>query len=189
MSISNRVASCFREFVAGRFEDALLQSGIAMGAAARLEHPQPMTDTDASYRFISDSHAIISEIGIGVHVGRFLFDPDLMPEAKRAADGTVGLEDILYRVLRCTQVHQATLHEHIVLSPAFIVGMDPPTRRFVLPSTISIGMAIAAVVSPACANEDHLRDGEGIQFGGRRVLVNELWGQREAVITAILTIG
>lgn len=93
------------------------------------------------------------------------------------------MPEMLYDVVRCTAVHEAKLPDNLRFTeqPAIQTGLD---GELVLPIDVIYGLLIAIVASPKNADQ-RVEGGPVFSFGGRRIRVNELWGERDRVAALI----
>ena len=93
------------------------------------------------------------------------------------------MPEMLYDVVRCTAVHEAGLPDNLRFTelPVIQTGHD---GELVLPIDVVSGLLIAIVASPKNADEQAEGDPR-FSFGGKRIGVNELWGERGKVAAFI----
>jgi len=179
MSIGSQVGDAMRKLSDGRFEDAVVAAGVALSATARLEYP---TDDDkpACRKFLEHNLPIISKVawaqfGISQPVN-FLYR-----RLDRRASGLAvrTMPEMLYDVVRCTAVHEAKLPDNLRFTdkPVIHLGND---GELVLPIDLVYGLLVAVVASSKNADQ-RVEENPVFSFGGKRIRVNELWGDRNKV--------
>lgn len=179
MSIGNQVGDAMRKLLDDRFEEAIVAASVALSATARLEYP---TDGDkaACRKFLERNLRIISKIGwvsFGISQPINFMYRRLDDRAPGIAVRT--MPEMLYDVVRCTAVHEATLLENLRFTKQSVIqtGLD---GELVLPIDVIYGLLIAIVASPKNAAEK-VKGDPGFWFGGKSVRVNELWGERSKI--------
>ncbi|MCH7702776.1 MAG: hypothetical protein IID37_13920 [Planctomycetes bacterium] len=172
-----------RNLSAGRFEDAVVSSSVALAATARRENPTG-GDKSACRKFLDENLPIISKIAwaaFGVSQPmNFLY----RRLDKRAAGVDVRtMPEMLYDIVRCTAVHEARLPINLRFTdqPLIQTGRD---GELVLPIDLIYGLLIAVVASPK--NGDEEAEGDPIfSFGGKSIRLNDLWGKRDEIVAFI----
>jgi len=117
MSVRARIEDAEVLWKAGRLEGAVIQVLIAVGATVRKRYPKPMGDNKAFKQFIHDEIAKITN-GPTTNVD-FYYD----------GKHHVGVEDIIYKFIRCNLVHEGKLPETIVFTQP-VVGDGSPVGRY-----------------------------------------------------------
>lgn len=180
--MGSQVAEAIRKLSEGRFEDAIVAASVALSATARLEYPKDR-DPVACRKFLEQNLPIISKIGwvafgvsqpINFRYRRLDFKPGICVRT---------MPEMLYDVVRCTSVHEAKLPDNLRFTeqPVIQTGLD---GELVLPIDVIYGLLIAIVASPK--NADQRVEGYPVfSFGGRRIRVNELWGERDRIAALI----
>lgn len=179
MSVGSQVENAMRRLLEDRFEDAVIDTSVALSATARLENPTS-GDKAACRKFLEKNLLIISKIGwvsFGIS-GPINFRYRRL-DSKRAGIAVRTMPEMLYDVVRCTAVHEAKLPDNLRFTKQSVIqtGLD---GELVLPIDVIYGLLIAIVASPK--NADQLVEGDPeFGFGGKKILVNQLWGERAKV--------
>jgi hypothetical protein len=91
------------------------------------------------------------------------------------------MPEMLYDVIRCTAVHEASLPKNLRFTKQSIIqtGFD---GELVLPIDVIYGLLIAIITSPK--NSDEQVDEDPLfWFRGKSIRINELWGERDKIET------
>lgn len=182
MSVRNRVTRSWLALAADDPEEALFQICAAVEMTARAEGRLPGRGTYKA--FIRDNMPIIATLGVGPALAgiRFTFaHPDLCPCSE---DGTIGLEDVTYHLLRCGLYHTAQLPPEIEFTDN---KLGPTTEgRLLLPKGLIAGLIIAVVASPSNAAE-RTDPVFWLECHGTRFLLNDLWGTRDSTVAQLIS--
>lgn len=83
---------------------------------------------------------------------------------------------MLYDVVRCTAIHEAKLPKNLHFTEKSVIqtGFD---GELVLPIPVIYGLLIAIIASSKNADE-LVADNLVFSFGGKRIQVNDLWGEQ-----------
>jgi len=86
------------------------------------------------------------------------------------------MPEMLYDVVRCTVIHEAKLPNNLRFTKQSLIQLGND-GELVLPIDLIYGLIMAVVASPM--NTDQKIDGDPVfSFGGKRIKINELWGDR-----------
>jgi hypothetical protein len=183
VSIAKRVEEALAKFQAGDTEGALIPASIAVAATAAKEFPRKY-DRDEYKDFVSANLALITKVAFGAGAItkslRVKYDhPDLIP----GDDGLCSIEQVLYHVVRCGLVHEATLPSTLRFKEGRAITVEGGTV-LVLPSTLVLGLVLAVVASPVNAGETLVSQFE-VTLGDKTALINDLWGRREQLLSLL----
>jgi hypothetical protein len=110
MSIRERLEDAMILWEQERKEGAWALVLIAAAATARKRYPLPMKDNESFKQFIRDIQGTII-------LGQFPVAP-----MAQIVFGTVPIEDMIYKHMRCNLVHEGELHTSVALSESKIVN-------------------------------------------------------------------
>ena len=184
MSVGNQVAVAMRKLSERRFEDAIVATSVALSATARREYPTARGDKAACRSFLEQNLPIICKIGwVSFGVSRPINFTYRRLDSRAPGICVRTMPEMLYDVVRCTAVHEAGLPDNLRFTelPVIQTGHD---GELVLPIDVVSGLLIAIVASPKNADEQAEGDPR-FSFGGKRIGVNELWGERGKVAAFI----
>jgi hypothetical protein len=168
MAIGRRICDAIQHTIAQDYERAFLHLFPAVDATARRRRN---IGVGARIRkFLSENEAIIQTIA----------SPGLIMIGCRINGRTWA--DALYTLGRTAIAHEGQLDPRLQIADDGEICLDDAAGNWRLPSTYLIGISAAVITAPENAEERCDRDGQFINFGGTRVLVNELWGQRERLL-------
>ncbi len=101
--------------------------------------------------------------------------PFTHPDVKPDAAGTVGIEDILYHVIRCSLVHSDEKASRVMWNKAIALGLDQK-GNLVLNQGLVWGLLSAIVFAPVNKAES-IADSYWLQVGQFTMFISELWGR------------
>ena len=183
MSVGSQVADAMRKLSDDRFEDAVIAASVALSATARLEYPKD-GDKAACHKFLEQNLPIISKIGwVSFGVSQPINFRYRRLDSRKPGIGVRKLPEMLYDVVRCTAVHEAGFPDNLRFTkqPVIQTRFD---GELVLPIDVIYGLVMAIVASPK--NADEQAEGDRVfSFGGKRIHVNELWGERSKMAAFI----
>ena len=166
----------------GDAESALLSSCILVGATSRLEYPDERHDSVRYKKFLRAYVWIIGLVAFHVVAKGYKLQC-LHPELKPLPDGTVLLEDVLYKVIRCGLIHEANIHPHVELSETTILGYA--NGKYIFSERLPRALLVAAMISPSNSREQ-LQGEYTIQVGHRSFSAQSLWGKRNAIMDMLI---
>jgi len=176
MAVADRVEEGLHWWRSGRPEAALLPISAAIDATVQAEYGLSKGTKSSYKQWLRENTWVVCVAGLRQILTPKIMVPALHPDLNPDANGRCDLTDVLYHVVRCGLVHQADISKFIGFSADIILGCEPP--RYVVADTLPLGLAVAAILSPA--NAGALLANDSVipiwqwQFG-----VNSLWGQRE----------
>ena len=126
-------------------------------------------------KFIQDHLWLITYMGFPGLMTSTVRVPFNHPDVKPDAAGSVGVEDIIYHVIRCSLVHSDEKAAKIVWNKAIALGLDP-SGKLVLSESLVWGLLGAVVFSPVNKNET-IPDSYWLSVADFRMFISELWGR------------
>jgi len=128
-------------------------------------------------KFVQDYLWLITYVGFPGLMSSTVRVPFAHPDVKPDAAGTVGLEDIVYHVIRCSLIHSDERAAKVVWNREIGLGLDS-NGDLVLNNQLVWGLVSAVVVAPENRNETIPND-YWLQIGPFRNFVSELWGRED----------
>ena len=90
------------------------------------------------------------------------------------ANGMVGIEDIIYHIIRCGIIHECEIDKRIVFTENTYIGDFHSIFR--IPKDLVYGLLLAVILSKY-NEEEKTDDGIMINISGQSIEVNKLWGK------------
>jgi hypothetical protein len=182
MSVAKRITEAIDKLIAGDPESALIPASIAVDATASQVYPAKRNN-EAYKDWLHDNLALITKVGMGnVSITENFRLAYNHPELRLGDDGLCSFEQILYHVVRCGLLHGAKLPENLMFSMDGAIRVDSDSGKLTLGSSLIYGLIAAVVVSPV--NRDQtIPDNYGITIFSKTKPLNELWGQKQALLS------
>lgn len=153
MSIANRVTEAADKYIAGDYENCLIQASIATDATAKATFPTE-SGNQAYKRFVHENMKLITMVAF--QQGRSILNLNLgyrHPELQPNAEGLCSLQQIFYHVVRCGLIHEGRLPDDIELRLGRILSLD--NNQLLLPAELLMGLVLAVVAAPQNASESY----------------------------------
>jgi hypothetical protein len=182
MSIGKRASETLASLASGDAEAALLTACVLVGATSRLEYPYESRDSVRYKSFISSQIWIIGLVAFQI-VAEGYKVRCLHPGLKPRADGTVLLEDVLYKVVRCGLLHEADISSHVQLSASTILGYEE--GKYIYSERLPRALLVAAMLSPKNSGEE-LQGDYTLRIGRRDFPAQSLWGKRNEILKLLV---
>ena len=122
---------------------------------------------------------IVSFFGFpGISTNGLRIKCDSIPEIKRDEKGLVGIEDIIYKALRCSLIHECTPDSRIIFLDQTKIGDSK--EGFTLPSKIILGLIVFVILS----EENSLEKSKinlDISLNDVICPIDDLWGKKQKI--------
>ena len=177
MSIGKRASETLASLASGDAEAALLAACVLVGATSRREYPHESVDSLRYKKFISSQIWVIGLVAFQI-VAEGYKVRCLHPDLKPLVDGTVLLEDVLYKVVRCGLLHEADIRSHVQLSDSTILGYED--GKYIFSERLPRALLVAAMLSPKNSGEQ-LQGSYTVRIGRREFPAQSLWGKRNEI--------
>lgn len=174
--IGKRIDECLGKLNEGDGENAFIQLSLAIEGTSKLAYPELRGSAQRNKQFIKDSMPFV-----------FWSLTNGTPSASKSFsfmtdnDGTkkeVPLEDVMYNLLRCSLVHEATMPDTVEFTTeSYIANID---GKIILPLAIIFSYCCAVIAHPvnkgAVLEKNNL-----VQMYGSNTLynLNNCWGDEE----------
>jgi hypothetical protein len=173
MALSNFVYNGIQLFQEGSQDVAVSLICSALDATAKKRCPKK-NNNERNKQFMRDSMYIITKFGMpGIFATGIQIKCVDVLGIKTDKDGYVGIEDIIYHVIRCALVHECDVAELIVFTDH--VGLGDFNRTFEIPKSIFVGLAMSTILAPENADERCTKS-IVINTASGTYEVNDIWG-------------
>ncbi len=149
MSVGRCIERAIDSYKRNDFEDAFLQTSVAVTATSEKEYPKEGADNRKYKKFIGDNIALITNVALGnitLHKGISLKYSH--PKLKESQDGTYTIEEILYHIVRCCLIHEAGLPPNLSITDQNLFKTEGEKSPLLLPASLVLGMLVSVVTSP-----------------------------------------
>lgn len=182
MAIGNFVSAGVIFHNYGKRDVSLALICSAIDATAQKVFPTDKNNS-RNKKFISKYFRIITAFGFpGILASGIRIKCVNIPDLKTDSDGYVGIEDILYHIIRCGLIHECEIDNRIEFTDNTIIGDFD--RVFKIPKQVFWGLALAVILCEKNSGEV-TDDKVSINLNGKDFAIDELWGQ-EGTLPALL---
>jgi hypothetical protein len=175
VSVGRRVQEAIDHMGKGELLLALTAACIALDVTAQ-RYAGSSGSSRADYKqFVKDHMWLITAMGFPGLMSSTVRVPFAHPQVKPDAAGNVGLEDIIYHVIRCAVMHEDEKTTKVIWNDAVALGLDAQDN-LVLSKKLVWGLIGAIVFAPVNKNEA-VPDDYWISVGDFKMFISEAWGR------------
>lgn len=180
LTIAARIQECTAKLALGDAENAFIQLAIAIDGTAKLLYPGKKT-SERCKKFLKDSLPFILW---SLSNGTPAKTTSLSFEVSSSSDsGTcIEFEDLVYKVMRCSILHEGELSEKVEFVNAPYVGTLNGRVQFPL---ALLGSLLFAVIASPVNERQRVHESTSFIFGNTKVPVNDMLGNLEKTKIAI----
>lgn len=180
MTIAARIQECTAKLALGDAENAFIQLAIAIDGTAKLLYPGKKT-SERCKNFLKDSLPFILwslSNGTPAKTTRFSFEISSSSESS----AHIEFEDLVYKVMRCSLLHEGELSEQVEFVNASYIGTLNGKIQFPL---ALLGSLLFAVIASPVNERQRIPESISFTFGKAKVPVNYMLGSLEKTKIAI----
>ncbi|AVD81538.1 hypothetical protein C4Q28_04870 [Pseudomonas sp. SWI6] len=180
MTIAARIQECTAKLAVGDAENAFIQLAIAIDGTAKLLYPGKKT-SERCKKFLKDSLPFILW---SLTNGTPAKTTSLLFEVSNSNDSGefIEFEDLVYRVMRCSLLHEGELSDKVEFVNASKVGTLNGRVQFPL---ALLGSLLFAVIASPVNERQRVSESTSFIFGKTKVPINHMLGNLEKTKTAI----
>lgn len=175
VSVGRRVQEAIDHMGKGEIALALTPACIALDVTSQRYVGASHSSRAHFKQFVQDHLWLITYMGFPGLMASTVRVPFTHPDLKPDASGTVGLEDIIYHVIRCSLVHSDEKAAKIVWNKVIALGQDQ-SGNLVLSESLVWGLLGAVIFSPVNKAET-VPDTYWFSIADFKMFVSELWGR------------
>jgi len=175
ISVGDRVKEAIDHMGKGERMLALTPACIALDITSQRHAGIKRSGRAAFKRYVKENLWLITYVGFPGLMASTVRVPFTHPDIESDAAGCVGIEDIIYHVIRCSLIHSDEGAAKISWNEAVALGLDPE-GNLVLNNGLIWGLLSAVVFSPVNKGES-IPDDYWLQVGMFRMFISELWGR------------
>lgn len=175
ISVGRRVQEAIDHMGKGEIALALTPACIALDITSQRYAGVTQSARAHFKKFVQDHLWLITYVGFPGLMTSTARVPFKHPNVKPDAAGTVGIEDIIYHVIRCSLVHSDEQGAKIVWNKVIALGMDQK-GNLVLSESLVWGLLAAVVLSPLNQSEQ-IPDTYWLSIADFKMFVSEWWGR------------
>ena len=180
MTIAARIQECTAKLTVGDAENAFIQLAIAIDGTAKLLYPGKKT-SERCKKFLKDSLPFILwslTNGTPAKTTSLLFEVS----SSNDSGEFIEFEDLVYRVMRCSLLHEGELSDKVEFVNASKVGTLNGRVQFPL---ALLGSLLFAVIASPVNERQRVSESTSFIFGKTKVPINHMFGNLEKTKTAI----
>ncbi len=175
VSVGRRVQEAIDDMERGEINLALTAACIALDVTSQRYASSTQAGRAHFKKFIKDYLWLITYVGFPGLMASTVRVPFVHPNIKPDMAGTVGLEDIIYHLIRCTLVHSDEKATKIVWNKVLALGLDQQ-GNLILNQCLVWGILAAIIMSPV-NKEERVPDSYWLSIGSFKMFISELWGR------------
>lgn len=175
ISVGRRVQEAIDHMGHGERLLALTPACIALDVTSQRHAGLDRSSGSNFKRFVQDNLWLITYVGFPGLMASTVRVPFAHPDVRPDSAGCVGIEDIIYHVIRCSLIHSDENASMITWNNAIALGLDQD-GNLVLNNGLIWGLVSAVVFSPV-NTEESVPDQYWLQVGSFRMFISELWGR------------
>ena len=178
MAIGDRVKEAIDKLNQGDPVNALIQVCIAIDGTSKKEfHGKVRKSPSLRYKeFIKKHQAFITKVALGKLE---IAGPIIFQIGRSDVADYKNLEEILYKIVRCSLLHEGELPEKVEITKENVLGVTAE-GKFLISFNFIIAMIMAVVGSEVNVNQ-RIPDGYSIGIGNTRIDLNDFWGKRDDI--------
>lgn len=174
MSVGQRVQECINKIESGDAVNAFIQLAIAIDGTAKKEYPGKKTSYRCKLFLRKNLPFVLWSLTNGTPSEctdiKFEFSDDGYP------NGYTSFEDIIYKVLRCSLLHEGEMPEKVIFTNKNYIGMINGKMQFPI---ALIGSLLFAVIASPSNRKQSVFQSTHFVFGELKAYVNDMWGSEE----------
>ncbi|MDG9875619.1 hypothetical protein N7592_20905 [Pseudomonas juntendi] len=180
MTIAARIQECTVKLALGDAENAFIQLAIAIDGTAKLLYPGKKT-SERCKKFLKDSLPfILWSLSNGTPAKTTSLSFEISNSSQSSA--WIEFEDLVYKVMRCSLLHDGELSKKVEFVDAPYVGTLNGKMQFPL---ALLGSLLFAVIASPVNERQRVADSTSFTFGKIKVPVNHMLGSLEKTKIAI----
>lgn len=175
VSVGQRVQESIDHMTQGKIALALTPACIALDITSQRHAGAKRSGRALFKRFVQEYLWLITYVGFPGLMASTVRVPFSHTDVKPDAAGTVGIEDIIYHVIRCSLIHADERSSKVVWNKAIALGLDQK-GNLVLNQGLVWGLLSAVVFAPVNKSES-IPEPYWLQVGQFTMFISELWGR------------
>lgn len=183
LSVGQRIQEAIDHMDRGDYLLALTPACIALDITSQ-RYFQKTSGSRSTYKeFIKEHLWLITFMGIPGLMSSAIRVPFSHPNVQADAAGNIGIEDVIYHVVRCSLVHSDEKSVKVVWNNVIHFGIDSSGNLILNPQLIW-GLIGAVVFSPV-NKEESIPDRYWLIAGTFKMFISELWGRIDIAKRAV----
>jgi len=175
ISVGQRMQEAIDHMDRGDYALALTPACIALDITSQRHFGAKRSGRTIYKRFIQEHLWLITYMGFPGLMATTIRIPFSHPEVKADAAGNIGIEDVIYHVIRCSLVHSDDKSAKVTWNNTISFGSDN-SGNLILNHQLIWGLIGAVVFSPANKGES-IPDQYWLRIPDFKMFISELWGR------------
>lgn len=176
ISVGERIKEAIDHMDRGDYALALTPVCIALDITSQRHFSKNRSSRSTYKRFVQENLWLISYIGFPGLMATSIRIPFSHPEAKPDSAGNIGLEDVIYHVIRCSLIHSDDTSAKVNWNNAISLDIDPSSGNLILNPQLIWGLVGAVVFCPANKAEV-IPNQYWLTIADFKMFASELWGR------------
>jgi hypothetical protein len=177
MSIANFISGAITLHNLGQHDTALALVCSSIDGTSKKVFPNAKKNTDRNKDFIKKYFRLISTYGFpGISAESIRIKCINIQDVTTDKEGYVGIEEIIYHIIRCSLIHECELDSRIQFIDQTQIGDF--NKFFQLPKQTIFGLILAVVLCKNNWNEKCNQE-IAINLNGQLIDINDIWGQED----------
>ena len=173
--VGQRVQEAIDHLDQGRFALAVTPACLALDVTSQRFYDAGPSGPTLTRRFVQEHLWLIAFMGFPELASTALRIPFTHPEARPDAAGTVGLDDVICHVIRCSLLRIDDKSARITWTHARPLCLDPSEHLILNPSLI--WALIGAVIFSPVNRHEVIPDNYWLNIADFKMFISELWGR------------
>ena len=175
LSVGQRIQEAIDHMGRDDYALALTPTCIALDITSQRHFGAKRSGRTIYKRFIQEHLWLITYMGFPGLMATTVRIPFSHPEVKADAAGNIGVEDVVYHVIRCSLVHSDDKSAKVTWNNAISLGIDL-SGNLILNHQLIWGLIGAVIFSPVNEAES-IPDQYWLRIADFKMFVSELWGR------------
>ncbi|MYM36588.1 hypothetical protein GTP38_19855 [Duganella sp. FT94W] len=175
ISVGRRVQEAIDYMGKGEVELALTAACIALDITSKRHVGASKSKSDHFKKFVQDHLWLITYVGFPGLMASTVRVPFSHPNVTSDAAGAVGIEDIIYHVIRCSLVHSDEHANRIVWNDHIALGLNSE-GDLILHRSLVWGILAAIITNKSNAKEE-IPSSYWLSIADFKMFISELWGR------------
>jgi len=176
ISVGQRIQEAIDHMDRGHYMLALTPVCIALDITSQRHFGVDRSSGSNYKNFIQEYLWLLTFMGVPGLMCTTIRIPFSHPEVRADAAGCIGIEDVIYHLVRCSLVHSDERSAKVSWNQMISLGIDNSSGNLILNPKLIWGLIGIVVFSPVNRGET-IPDQYWLIAGGFRMFISELWGR------------
>ena len=183
LSVGQRIQEAIDHMDRGDYLLALTPVCVALDITSQRYFEKQHSSRSLYKKFIQEHLWLITFMGVPGLMSTIIRIPFVHEHVKPDAAGNIGIEDMIYHVVRCSLMHEDEKSTKVVWNNVISFGTDS-LGNLVLSPQLIWGL-IGVVVFSSVNKEESIPDRYWLSAGTFKMFISELWGRIDIAKRAV----